>query len=64
MGTVEAEPPYGPGALCEECGHFAARHGAGGCTGVTASCGCAGMRWLGVLWPRPWLPAPDGLVAQ
>jgi hypothetical protein len=55
------EQPYGPGAMCDECGHFAGRHDEDGCTGVSKPCTCAGMLWLGTRWPRPWLPAPEGL---
>lgn len=66
------EQPYGPGAVCDDCGHFAGRHGEDGCVvddliaaGVrTEPCPCAGMLWLGVRWPRPWLAAPDGLVVS
>lgn len=64
------EQPYGPGAICDECGHFANRHGEHGCdtsdlvaSGIRMTpCECAGMLWLGERWPRPWLPAPEGLT--
>jgi hypothetical protein len=66
------EQPYGPGGICDECGHFAGRHAEDGCdtadlvlAGIRKKpCKCKGMLWLGVRWPRPWLPAPDGLVAS
>ena len=62
---TEPEQPYGPGAMCDTCGHFAARHDEVGChfdrKPPQTDCGCAVMRWLGVEWPRPWLPAPAGL---
>lgn len=60
---IEPEPPYGPGALCGECGHFAARHDETGCHGIPAigQCThgavmlqpCTGMVWNGVRWPDP-----------
>jgi hypothetical protein len=58
------EQPYGPGAICDDCGHFAERHDPQGChfPRPDAACCCAGMLWLGTRWPRPWLPAPEGLV--
>jgi hypothetical protein len=60
-----SEQPYGPGAMCDHCGHFAARHDEDGChfdrPDPEDDCGCPVMRWLDVDWPRPWLPAPDGL---
>lgn len=68
------EQPYGPGAFCEDCGHFACRHDMEGCsfprewrggerspTETFKDCHCEAMLWQGVRWPRPWLPAPDGL---
>ena len=55
------QPPVG--GFCEECGHFAARHDMGDCTGISHPCDCAGMLWNGRRWPRPWLAAPDGLVS-
>lgn len=75
------EQPYGPGAICDQCGHFALRHGPfvrqskrsgrmlPGCDATDlveagirkGPCNCRGMLWLGVRWPRPSLPAPDGL---
>lgn len=55
------EQPYGPGAFCGTCGHFAERHGPDGCTGVKKPCRCEVMQWNGYRWPRPWLPAPEGL---
>lgn len=58
--------PYGPGAICDECGHFAERHQPAYCSGVPfghEACACAGMLWLRVRWPRPYLPAPEGLTA-
>lgn len=75
----EPEQPYGPGAMCDDCGHFAMRHGPEvrqgkknklpGCdtrdlvnAGIRDKpCPCRGMLWLGVRWPRPELPAPEGL---
>lgn len=59
--TAPPEQPYGPGAICEECGHFAGRHDPDGCPGVLRDCACRGMLWRKVRWPRPWLAAPDGL---
>jgi hypothetical protein len=56
------EQPYGPGAMCDDCGHFAGRHNEDGCPGINNGCDCAGMLWLGTRWPRPWLPAPEGLA--
>jgi hypothetical protein len=56
------EQPYGPGAICEDCGHFAGRHREQGCPGVSGHCDCPAMQWLGVRWPRPWLSAPEGLA--
>lgn len=61
---TEPVQPYGPGAICEECGHFSGRHDEDGCPGVLNACACKGMLWLGTRWPRPWLPAPEGLVAS
>lgn len=66
---------YSPGALCDECGHFAGRHGEDGCAGVDPKYGCrfgrggterhpvkcGGFKWQGQTWPRPWLAAPEGL---
>jgi len=73
-----SEQPYGPGALCDDCGHMAARHDESGCHGVNPEVGCQyggrgthnrpqrckGMLWQGTRWPRPWLPAPDGLTTK
>jgi hypothetical protein len=61
--------PYGPGAICDDCGHFAGRHNASGCNtadlvaaGVRDQpCECPAMLWELQRWPRPWLPAPAGL---
>lgn len=61
------EQPYGPGAICDDCGHFAERHNPEGChfpRPADNPCRCAGMLWLDVRWPRPWLPAPRGLVIE
>jgi hypothetical protein len=72
----ETTSVYGPGAMCDDCGHFAARHDESGCHGVVFAVGCRlgdggteaepracpGMLWMGKRWPRPWLPAPDGLT--
>lgn len=57
------EQPYGPGAFCGTCGHFAGRHGPDGCSGIEGPCKsrCEAMQWNGYKWPRPWLPAPEGL---
>lgn len=52
----EPAPPYGPGAICEECGHFAGRHGDGDCQFPREpghGCRCAGLLWLGVRWRVP-----------
>lgn len=54
--------PYGPGAFCDGCGHFAARHDQNGCSGVYGPCKCKAMLWEGHRWPRPWLAAPEGLL--
>jgi hypothetical protein len=59
----EESQPYGPGAVCETCGHFAERHDADGCHWPDRHCDCRVMRWEAVSWPRPWLPAPEGLTA-
>jgi hypothetical protein len=56
------EQPYGPGAICAQCGHFAGRHDQTGCSGVKKTCDCVGMLWMGLRWPRPWLPAPEGMM--
>jgi len=65
------ERPYGPGAICDTCGHMAGRHDEKGCAGMNLDydCHCAPrhkdckvMRWAGVDWPRPWLPYPEGTV--
>jgi hypothetical protein len=62
------EPPYGPGAICETCGHFASRHDKDGCHGVDPEVGCRyGKRgtdkhpvqckvflWQGLKYPEPW----------
>lgn len=65
--TEGPEQPYGPGAICDRCGHFASRHDQDGCRGVTRGCayGCADkpFLWRGAEWPRPWLPTPEGLVS-
>lgn len=63
----QPQPPIG--GFCDECGHIAGRHGIDedgkdGCGGVTGPCDCAGMLWLGNRWPRPWLPAPEGLKTE
>jgi len=65
-----ADQPYGPGAICEDCGHFAARHDEDGCHGVDPAVGCrwgkggtktspkkcTAMLWKGTRWARPWDP--------
>jgi hypothetical protein len=56
--------PYGPGAFCDDCGHFAGRHDPGGCSGVSEPCPCLAMLWRGYRWPRPWLPAPEGTKSE
>lgn len=62
------EQPYGPGALCGDCGHMAFRHDEDGCHGVDPEVGCRfggrgteknpkqckGMLWMGVRWAKPW----------
>lgn len=50
--TDEAVSPYGPGAICEECGHFAGRHGESSCLFPPEAplCRCAGLLWLGHRW--------------
>jgi hypothetical protein len=64
---------YGPGAICDTCGHFAAHHDEHGCHGVTQPKGCVYgidgqpcgvFRWQGRDWPRPWLPEPEGLATM
>lgn len=62
MTPLTVEPPYGPGAICDDCGHFAGRHDEDGChtddleeLGIRDEpCPCPMMLWLGVRWPRPW----------
>ena len=65
---VSAAPEQPPiGGFCDDCGHFAARHDELGChfpRPATNPCDCAGMQWQGVRWPRPWMPAPDGLTKE
>lgn len=68
MTQAAPEQPYGPGAFCDTCGHFAARHGEDGCLfpggckhGKVEGQPCTVMTWQGIEWPRPWLPAPEGL---
>lgn len=64
------EQPYGPGAICEDCGHWAHRHGPAGCdtadlidAGIrTEPCSCRGFLWLGQRWADPSKPAPIGLA--
>ena len=58
MTTTPREPD--PGTFCDECGHFAARHGSDDCvfpTKVpalldtsTQLCNCTGLLWLGWRW--------------
>lgn len=58
----EPQRPYGPGAFCDGCGHFASRHGPEGCMGFPDKpCRCPSMLWNGYRWPRPWLGPPEGL---
>jgi len=56
-GTSRIDPPYGPGAICEDCGHFAGRHAGLACLFPPESlaapntgqpCPCAGMAWGGL----------------
>lgn len=53
---AEPQPPYGPGALCEDCGHFAGRHSNLVCHFPPESrrsrqpCDCAGMLWGDLRW--------------
>lgn len=75
LSMLEALMPEQPpiGGTCEDCGHYAGRHGGfhvnggAGCAFPRADpdnpCDCTGMVWQGVVWPRPWLPAPEGLTA-
>ena len=59
------QPPIG--GFCDRCGHMAVRHDQDGCQFPRPAdnpCKCRGMRWLGKTWPRPWLPAPDGLTKE
>lgn len=58
------QPPIG--GFCDSCGHFAARHNEQGChfpyeEGAVV-CDCPVMVWQEIEWPRPWHPAPRGLV--
>lgn len=65
-GSSVEQPPIG--GFCEGCGHFAGRHDEQGChfdrPDPQPDCDCTGLLWLGRTWPRPWLPAPDGLTRQ
>lgn len=61
MSDTKPLHPYGPGAFCDECGHFAARHDPNGCSWPDHPCPCKGMLWGGYRWYRPWLDAPEGL---
>jgi hypothetical protein len=52
-GAVNNLLRAGPGAFCESCGHYAARHIGTRCTfhdgdPVDGPCICEGMEWLGV----------------
>lgn len=66
--TAPPEQPYGPGAWCGTCGHFAARHDETGCHCEdliaggqrTGDCTCKVFTWMGYEWPRPWLSIDDG----
>lgn len=50
------------GSFCGRCGHFAGRHGLDGCAFPSDEpCTCRVMQWDGYQWPRPWLPAMEGL---
>lgn len=59
------QPPIG--GFCEGCGHFAGRHDETGChfdrPDPQPDCDCTAMLWQDRTWPRPWLPAPAGLIA-
>jgi hypothetical protein len=58
---TNTDQPYGPGAICSDCGHFAGRHAEHGCQGFPDKpCPCPAFLWNAVRWPRPWLPAPEG----
>lgn len=37
-----------PPKTCQTCGHFATRHYAGACEGVSKPCSCNGFMWLGL----------------
>ena len=37
----------GPGGICNDCGHFAARHVGLKCLWPESACECAGMLWQG-----------------
>lgn len=69
-GEVVTKPklPRQPemGSFCDDCGHFAGRHAPEGCgwSEAPGSCRCSVMQWLGYQWPRPWLPAPEGLRSE
>lgn len=60
------QPPIG--GFCDGCGHFAGRHDEQGChfdrPDPEPDCACPALRWQGRDWPRPWLPAPDGLRTE
>jgi murein endopeptidase len=70
------EPPTDK-SYCETCGHLSTHHDEAGCSmnsrlpaverqstvPVPDPCDCAVMSWFGREWPRPWLPAPEGLRA-
>ena len=62
--TLTEQPPIG--GFCDTCGHFAGRHGPDGCGFPKPSgpCPCLVMTWQGTAWPRPWLPAPDGMAVS
>lgn len=69
LGGVEEPTPRVPrqpdiGGFCDDCGHLAARHDTDGCSGIKRACRCKVMQWDGYKWPRPWLPAPEGLRSE
>jgi hypothetical protein len=63
------EQPYGPGAVCDDCGHWAARHNSQGCdtTDLVARgirkkpCDCPAFLWKGTRWSEP--SRPDGIAS-
>src|SRR5690348_9617743 len=67
LPSHDQEPPYGPGAICEDCGHWAGRHDSDGChcddlieKGIISEpCPRPAMLWNGERWADPSLPSHD-----